>query len=143
MRTVTVSIDVPRPIKSVWSEVARLERHADWMVDVEHMEFIGERRSGVGTVMRVRTRVGPIVTVDDITVDEWVEPRLIAVSHGGRVTGTGSFVLEEIESGTRLTWNEELRFPWYLGGGIAALVSRPILRRIWKRNLERFAGLLV
>lgn len=142
MRTVTVSIDVPRPIKSVWSEVARLERHADWMVDVEHMEFVGERRSGVGTEMRVRTRVGPIVTEDDITVDEWVEPRLIAVSHGGRISGTGSFILEEIESGTRFTWNEELRFPWYLGGVLAGLGARPVLRRIWRRNLERFAAVL-
>jgi uncharacterized protein YndB with AHSA1/START domain len=142
MRTVTVSIEVPRPIAEVWSEVARLERHAEWMVDVEHMAFIGERRTGVGTVMRVRTRVGPFVTTDDITVDEWAPPRLIAVTHGGRISGTGSFVLEEIEGGTRFTRREELHFRWYLGGALAALAARPVLRHVWKRNLEHFADSL-
>ena len=140
MSGVTTSIDIPKPIAAVWAEASRLERHADWMADAEAIDFLDDRRSGVGTAMRVRTRVGPIVLHDDITVEEWAEPRLIAVSHNGLVAGRGSFVFEPIEGGTRFTWQEELRFPWYLGGPVTAFFARPVLRRIWRGNLARFAA---
>jgi hypothetical protein len=140
MADITVSIDIPRPVGAVWDEAARLEGHAGWMADVERIDFLDDRRTGVGTAMRVRTRVGPIVLNDDITVEEWAEPRLISVVHHGLVTGTGSFLFEPIAGGTRFTWQEELRFPWYLGGPVAAFLARPVLRRIWRRNLVRFAA---
>jgi uncharacterized protein YndB with AHSA1/START domain len=141
MASIMVSIDIPRPIGDVWDEAARLDRHAEWMADAEHIEFLDDRRSGVGTAMRVRTRVGPIVMHDDITVEEWAEPRLITVSHNGLVSGIGSFVFEPTTGGTRFSWHEDLEFPWYLGGGLTALFARPVLTRIWRGNLERFAGL--
>ncbi len=143
MAPVRVSIDIAAPIDAVWNEAARLERHAEWMADAEHIEFFDDRRSGVGTAMRVRTRVGPFVLHDDITVEEWAEPRLITVSHRGLVSGTGSFVFEPIEGGTRFSWHEDLRFPWYLGGPLTALFARPVLRRIWRGNLQRFAASIV
>jgi carbon monoxide dehydrogenase subunit G len=139
MSTIEVSIDIPRPIGVVWDEAARLDRHAEWMADAEHIEFLDDRRSGVGTAMRVRTRVGPIVMHDDITVEEWAEPRLITVSHDGLVSGTGSFVFEPIARGTRISWHEDLEFPWYLGGALTAFFARPVLARIWRGNLKRFA----
>lgn len=142
MASVVVTIDIPRPIADVWEEASRLERHADWMTDAEQIEFVDDRRSGVGTAMRVRTRVGPLVLNDDITVEEWAEPRLISVSHNGLVSGTGSFIFEPIADGTRFSWQEELAFPWYLGGGATGFLARPVLRRIWKRNLERFAAMM-
>ena len=139
MASIEVSIDIPRPIGEVWGEAARLDRHVEWMADAEHIEFLDDRRSGVGTAMRVRTRVGPIVIHDDITVEEWAEPRLIAVSHNGLVSGTGSFVFEPIAGGTRFSWHEDLAFPWYLGGRLTAFLARPVFRSIWHGNLKRFA----
>lgn len=139
MANITVSIDIPRPISDVWEEAARLDRHADWMADAEHIEFLDDRQSGVGTAMRVRTRVGPVVLHDDITVEEWAEPRLITVSHNGLVSGTGSFVFEPTTGGTLFSWHEDLEFPWYLGGGLTAFLAKPVLTRIWRGNLERFA----
>lgn len=139
MPSITVSIDIPKPVDAVWEEAARLDRHVEWMADAEHIEFLDARRTGVGTAMRVRTRVGPIVLHDEITVEEWAEPRLITVSHHGLVSGTGSFVFEPIPGGTRFSWHEDLAFPWYLGGGLTALLARPVLRSIWRGNLERFA----
>jgi carbon monoxide dehydrogenase subunit G len=141
MARITVSIDIPQPIADVWEEAARLDRHAEWMADAEHIEFLDDRHSGVGTAMRVRTRIGPIVVHDDLTVEEWAEPRLITVSHNGLVSGSGSFVFEPITEGTRFSWHEELEFPWYLGGGLTALLAKPVLERVWRGNLERFAGI--
>ena len=142
MPRVTVSIDIPRPVAVVWEEASRLDRHADWMADAEAIEFLDDRRSGVGTAMRVRTRVGPFVLQDEVTVEEWAEPRLISVTHRGLVTGSGSFIFEPIDGGTRFTWQEDLRFPSYLGGPVTAFLARPVLRRIWRGNLARFATLL-
>ena len=130
------------PVSEVWSELSQLERHAEWMADAERIDFADAQRRGVGTEMVVRTRVGPLVTNDVITVRSWIEGESIGVSHRGLVTGIGVFVLVQADGGTRFVWLEDLSFPWYLGGGFTALFAAPILRRIWHRNLKRFAGTL-
>ena len=63
----------------------------------------------------------------------------MGVRHSGIVTGAGVFTLEPIDLGrrTRFTWEEDLRFPWYVGGPIAGLIGgKAVLRRIWRRNLR-------
>ena len=44
----------------------------------------------------------------------------------GLVTGTGRFTLEPLDDGrrTRFTWEEELTFPWWLGGPLGAARRR-------------------
>lgn len=142
MARLQVSIVIPRPIDRVWSALAALERHSEWMADAESIEFLTDARRGVGTEMRVLTKVGPFSTNDVIRVEDWIEPRTIGVTHRGLVTGTGRFDLDPVDAGTRFTWDEDLRFPWYLGGGATAAAAAPILRRIWRGNLRRFAASL-
>ena len=142
MNTVEVAIDIDRRLVDVWDQVSQLEDHAHWMGDVESITFQGGQTSGVGTTMNVLTRVGPFTTVDVITVEEWDAPYSIVVSHQGLISGHGAFRLETIGASTRFTWRESLSFPWYLGGGITALAARPILERIWRANLRRFAATL-
>jgi hypothetical protein len=43
---------------------------------------------------------------------------------------------------TELTWEEELRFPWWLGGPVTGAVAAPVLRRVWAGNLRRLASLV-
>jgi hypothetical protein len=88
--------------------------------------------------MRVPTRVGPFRTTDMMTVVEWEEGRSIAVEHLGAVSGLGRFEIRTSGHGTELTWSETLRFPWWLGGRLGAFLARPILRQVWRGNLERF-----
>ena len=142
MARIEVSISIDRSLREVWDQVSRLEDHANWMMDVESIVFSDDRTSGVGTTMRVLTRVGPFTTTDVIVVEEWNEPTSIAVSHRGLVTGHGAFQLEPDDAGTCFTWRESLRFPWYLGGGLTAALAKPILVRIWRGNLRRFAATL-
>lgn len=139
MSSIRVSIEIPRPIDEVWRELSDLRRHSEWMADAERIEFVGDQTAGPGTTMKVATRVGPLRTMDVIVVNEWVEPTTIAVSHEGLVSGTGAFHLEPVDGRTRFTWSERLSFPWYLGGSITAVFAKPVLRRIWRSNLERFA----
>jgi carbon monoxide dehydrogenase subunit G len=140
MVKLSVSVVVPADQELVWNDVANLESHADWMADAASIEFVGDDREGVGTTMRVLTRLGPLRTTDVIRVVSWEPPGRIAVIHEGLVTGTGEFRLEAVDAGTRFTWAEHLVFPWYLGGGAVAFLARPVLGLVWRRNLERFAA---
>lgn len=142
MTVVRVSVEIPVPPQAVWNDVEHLETHVEWMADAETIEFQGKQTRGVGTVMQVLTKVGPLRTTDIIRVTRWEPPRSIGVRHEGLVTGVGEFVLEPIAQGTRFSWNEQLVMPWYLGGPVGAFVAKPILAAIWRRNLRRLADRL-
>ncbi len=127
---------------TVWAALSDLESHASWMADAESVEFVGDRTTGPGTVMRVPTRVGPFRTVDIIEITDWADGERIDADHRGLVSGSGSFVLREHNAGTQVTWTESLTFPWWLGGAIGAALAKPILRRIWTGNLRRLEASL-
>lgn len=137
---VVVDTVIPAPIGEVWADVERLESHVEWMADAESIDFDGDLRRGVGATMNVVTRVGPLRTTDVIRVIAWEAPHRIGVVHEGLVTGSGEFRLAPEGQETRFTWDEELRFPWYLGGQLTALAARPVLSWVWRRNLERLAS---
>ena len=122
----------------VWSELANFATHPSWMKDAVEVEFLGGKQSGIGTRMKVPTRVGPFRTTDIHEVTGWLEGESISVDHEGLVSGNGRFSLEG-DDPTVVIWEETLRFPWWLGGPVAAAVARPILRSIWTGNLDRFA----
>jgi carbon monoxide dehydrogenase subunit G len=140
MAEMNVTIFIPADIADVWADLEQLETHSDWMADAGSIEFAGDIRRGVGTVMKVSTRIGPFRTTDVIRVVSWEPPHSMGVVHEGLVTGTGRFLLEPDGDGTAFTWREQLTFPWYLGGAVAAIAARPVLRLVWKRNLVRLAG---
>jgi len=110
------------------------------MADAIEIKFDGAQQSGVGTRLRVPTRIGPFHTTDLMTVTEWKVGKTLAVDHEGTVSGSGRFDLEPVGIGTRLIWSEDLRFPWWLGGGVGAWIAGPILKRIWRENLSRLAA---
>ena len=125
------------PPTGVWAELADLASHPQWMGDAEAIEFLDSRTAGVGTRMRVPTRIGPFRATDVMRVIGWEERRLIEVEHVGPVSGVGRFEIQPSGSGTELRWSETLRFPWWLGGPLGAWLARPILRRVWLGNLAR------
>jgi len=112
------------------------------MTDAESLEFLGDVRSGVGTRMLVETRVGPLRTRDVIEVTGWEPGQRITVVHRGAISGEGVLQLDAMAGGTRLKWSERLRFPWWWGGALTALLARPVLRWVWRRNLRRFERLV-
>jgi carbon monoxide dehydrogenase subunit G len=142
---IRVAIEIDATCAEVWNVVEPIERHVDWMVDAETIEFEGEQRRGVGTRFVCRTKIGPIRLDDHMRVTEWEPGRSMGVHHHGVVTGTGVFELEPIDLGrrTRFTWTEQLRFPWYLGGRLGELAGgHAVLRLVWQRNLRSLARLV-
>jgi carbon monoxide dehydrogenase subunit G len=137
MIEVTRRIDAPAQV--VWAVLERIEDHAAWMKDAIAIRFEGEQRRGVGTRIVVDMRVGPLRTVDRMEFVSWEPGVAMGVEHRGLIGGSGEFTLTTDGSATTVTWREDLQFPWYLAGRFGAAVGGPILRRIWRGNLERLA----
>lgn len=132
----TTVIDAPP--RKVWDELRDIATHVRWMADAEAIRFTSRRRRGVGTTFECDTKVGPLTLTDALEVTSWRAGREMGVRHVGVVTGTGRFTLRAARRGrTRFTWEEQLRFPWWLGGPVGGVVGAQVLKLIWKGNLRR------
>ena len=143
MARIRVATTIPAPRERVWDDVRDLGSHVEWMADAEAIRFTSPRRSGVGTTFECDTKVGPFRLVDLMEVTEWRDGRLIGVRHAGLVTGVGRFTLRAAglrRRSTRFTWEEQLTFPWWMGGPVGALAGSVVLRLVWRRNLRRLRG---
>ncbi len=109
--------------------------HVRWMQDAEAIRITSPRATGVGTTFECDTRVGPLKLTDRMEITEWRERKAMTIRHTGLVRGVGRFTLKLRPGGTLFTWEERLRFPWWLGGPVTGALATPLLRRIWKANL--------
>jgi hypothetical protein len=112
------------------------------MHDAESIRITSPRSTGVGTTFECATRVGPLRLADTMEVTEWRPRRAMAIRHTGVVKGVGRFTLKLRPGGTLFTWEERLRFPWWVGGPLTGLLARPVLRSTWKRNLAALKELV-
>jgi hypothetical protein len=138
MVTVRIATEMPFERKDVWGELARLEDHAEWMLDATAIRFKGEQRQGAGTRFECDTRFGPLRLTDVMEVTEWDDGERIGVRHRGVVGGAGSFTLRDVPGpATRIEWEELLVFPWWLGAALGAQLARPLFIALWRGNLRR------
>ena len=142
MPDITIGVTVPHSASDVWAELRHIDRHVQWMSDAQSITFHDDQREGVGTSFDCRTKIGPLVTTDVMTITRWDDNVAMGVTHRGIFTGRGEFVLSGDGSDTRITWHESLEFPWWCGGVVGAVLARPILRAVWRKNLIRLAALL-
>jgi carbon monoxide dehydrogenase subunit G len=126
------------PPDAVWAAMEDLETHTEWMADAVAITFRTEQRTGVGTVFACLTKVGPFTTTDVMTVTAWRPGVEMAIQHRGVVTGEGRFTLHALPGGlTDLHWDEQLRYPWWMGGPVGEHTSRPVFTHLWRANLAR------
>ena len=129
------------PPEAVWADVEDIASHVEWMADAEAIRFLGEQTRGVGTRFECDTKVGPFRLTDVMEITDWVPGKVMGVRHTGVVTGTGRFTLKKARGGrTQFQWKERLSFPLWLGGPVGALLSKPVLGWVWRRNLARLAA---
>ena len=137
MAQITIETELNAPPNAVWADISDLKSHVEWMHDARSITITSAQTHGVGTTFSCLTKVGPIRLTDQMEITEWQENQVMGVRHKGLVSGEGHFTLSTTESHTtRFVWSETLRFPWWLGASLGEKIGQPILRRIWKRNLE-------
>jgi len=143
--TIQVSTVVPAAPSVVWEDLRRIDRHVEWMSDAESIRFLTDDTEGAGTRFECVTRLGPLRLIDRMEVTDWRDRVAMGIRHHGVVSGDGQFRLTPFttpagEAHTRFEWNETLRFPWWMGGAIGAVVARGVLSAVWARNLHRFVA---
>ena len=145
MTRLRVALDFEAPPRRVWDALEDIGSHVEWMDDAVAIRFTSKKRKGVGTTFECDTKVGPFSLVDHMEIVEWKPGKAMAIRHVGLVTGTGRFTLKRRRGGgggTRFVWAERLRFPWWMGGPIGGVFAKPILRRIWRRDLRNLKAIV-
>ncbi|MBW4030510.1 MAG: hypothetical protein HIU57_07530 [Acidobacteria bacterium] len=142
LSSIRVETLIARPRDEVWEELRHIARHVQWMSDAQRIDFQTDQHEGVGTSFVCLTRLGPFTTRDVMTVTRWDDDAAMGVTHRGIFTGHGEFILDLDADATRVTWREDLRFPWWFAGPLGEFVARPILRRVWRKNLANLAELV-
>lgn len=137
-RAVVVATVIDRTPEQVWADVRDIASHVEWMADAAAIRFLTEQNEGTGTRFECDTKVGPFRLTDVMEITSWLEAEEMGVRHVGLVEGTGVFTLTPLPGGrTEFRWEEDLTFPWWMGGPIGAFIARPVLGLIWRRNLRR------
>ena len=148
-----VGVHIAASPADVWFAIQDVESHTEWMRDAVAIRFLGDQRQGAGTRFVCDTKIGPFSLSDVMEITEWSPGHRMGVRHAGLVAGEGAFTLVKVESSedegndseekvsstphTYFQWEEKLRFPWRLGGPITAAAAWPVLRSMWKGNLQR------
>ena len=123
-KTISVETTINAPLNKVWDEVSQINNHSNWMKDAVKIDFESELRSGIGTKIKVLTKIGPFKLYDYMTFTKWEENKTIGVDHVGIVTGKGEMQFRKIdEYTTNFKWTETLKFPIYLGGPIGEVLG--------------------
>ena len=139
-KTIEVETVINAPLDDVWNEVSKIENHSNWMKDAVNIDFQTENKSGVGTKIKVLTKIGPIKLNDFMTFTKWEEKKSIGVDHIGIVTGKGEMEFNKIDDITsKFIWTETLKFPFYLFGPIGEIVGKPILDENYNPYLQQIS----
>lgn len=140
---VVTQVSIARPRSSVWEVLADVQRQPEWMRDALSIEMLTDGPMRVGSRMKVPTQIGPFRTTDIMEVTAYDPPRVWTVVHRGMVTGEGTFTLTEANDGgtTRVEWRERLAAPLGALGRFGMTAMRPLLRRTFQDDLDRFRAL--
>jgi uncharacterized protein YndB with AHSA1/START domain len=133
---------LPGPPNVVWHLITDWERQSDWMLEARDFVVTTPFREGVGVEGEATVSIGGITTRDKVRVTRWEPDKRLTIEHDGWVSGVGEMILTEIGPGsTHIFWREELRPPMGVLGAIGMSAFRPLMQRIFDRDLKVLASL--
>lgn len=143
----TVLIDMwrtlPGPPEVVWRLITDWEHQDDWMLEAGDFVITSAHREGLGVEGKATVSIGGITTRDTVRVTGWEPNRRLAIEHVGWVSGEAEMLLAPLDDGTtHLYWREHLRPPWGVVGLIGLNLFKPLMRRIFSKDLRVLAGLV-
>jgi uncharacterized protein YndB with AHSA1/START domain len=134
---------LPGPPDVVWELITDWEHQDDWMMEASNFVVTSEQREGVGVEAEATIRIGGITTRDRVRVIDWDPNRHLAIEHYGWVSGVGHIYLTPLEEArTHLFWREELFPPIGVLGAIGMTALRPVMGKLFRRDLRILASLV-
>jgi carbon monoxide dehydrogenase subunit G len=133
---------MPAPPEVVWELITDWERQGDWMLEASDFVVTSARREGIGVEAEATIKIAGIETRDRVRVTGWEPPRRLAIEHLGWVSGAGEIVV--VPSGparSHFFWREELYPPLGALGAMGLTVFKPIMQRIFDRDVRVLQGL--
>ena len=141
--SIEVAQTVPGPPPIVWELITDWEHQDDWMLEASDFKVISEQREGVGVEAEATIKIGGITTRDVVRVTGWEPNRRLAIEHEGWVSGHGEIHLTPLGNDrTHIFWREELTPPIGMLGAVGLTAFKPLMARIFKRDLRVLSGLV-
>ena len=140
---VEIAETLPGPPEIVWALITDWEHQDDWMLEASDFVVTSDLREGVGVEAEATVTIGGITTRDRVRVTRWEPNKLLGIEHEGWVSGAGELYLMDLGDGrTHLFWREELYPPLGIAGAIGLTGFKPIMRRVFQRDLRVLGGLV-
>ncbi len=133
---------LPAPPDVVWRLITHWERQGEWMLEASDFVVTSSHREGVGVEAEATISIAGITTRDRIRVVGWEPEHRLVIEHLGWVSGYGEIVV--FPSGparSHVFWREELHPPLGVLGAIGLTVFKPLLRRVFERDVKVLAEL--
>ncbi|MEA2461547.1 MAG: hypothetical protein QOH90_1724 [Actinomycetota bacterium] len=125
-----------------WELVTDWEHQDDWMLEASDFVITSEKREGVGVEGEATVKIAGITTRDKVRVVKWEPPRHLAIEHEGWVSGRGDMSFTPLgPDRTHMYWREELQPPLGVLGSIGIVTFKPLMLRIFKKDLRVLASL--
>ena len=133
---------MPAPPEVVWELITDWERQGDWMLEASDLVVTSAHREGVGVEAEATITIAGITTRDRVRVTAWEPPRLLGIEHLGWVSGAGEiYVVPSGPGRSHFFWHEELHPPLGLLGAVGLTTFKPVMRRIFERDVRVLQGL--
>lgn len=134
---------MPGPPEVVWRLVTDWENQGDWQLEARDFVVTSTEREGVGVTAEATVSIGGITTRDVAEVVAWEPGKLLGIEHKGWVSGRGELRLTALGSNrTHVFWVETLYPPLGIAGAVGLMAFRPLMSRIFKRDLRVLQGLV-
>jgi uncharacterized protein YndB with AHSA1/START domain len=138
-----MSQTVPGPPEVVWDLITDWEHQDDWMLESKDFVVTSEHREGIGVEAEATIKIAGITTRDMVRVVGWEPNRRLALEHMGWVRGKGEIHLTPLgKDRTHVFWREELQPPLGMLGALGLTSFKPVMRRIFVRDLRVLASLV-
>lgn len=141
--TIEIAQTVPGPPPIVWELITDWEHQSDWMLEASDFKVLGEQREGIGVEAEANITIAGITTRDVVRVVGWEPNRRLAIEHKGWVSGLGEIHLTPLgRDRTHIFWREELQPPIGMLGAVGLSAFKPLMTRIFKRDLKILSSLV-
>lgn len=129
---------MPADPQRVWDRVTDWTTQGEWMLLTR---VAANGQPGVGQEISAFTGVGPIGFLDLMRVTKWDPQQFYCeVWHYGKlVRGLGIFSVQQIPTGSKFIWREELDLPFGWFGKIGFTLVRPFFLVGIRQSLQRLS----